>query len=574
MDELSFEYTLDSHRPPTATPPTLVIECLDALDYAKHNIKALPGALHLLKELETRTRGNPIIKEMVNIDLDSFFQVDKTSPEEIFKRLSVLSGEIKQYPYSIKCFKLIQRILDEEKLDRKIDLDFLCRELVSSLINLGLSSQWIHNSVVKFFFEEKVPNDIDVRNFWKIIFPHTHWFKVVTPIDSKVHLVEDSYLSAFGAKIINKDDVDDLKEHIDPVCGEYFQRVVVSDDVRAKDPYEAVEVANHRIARLHHVYGLFNHKHSLSIGDGSYVIQKCCTEIKGIYSNSLNRMQFVRDKLPARAARAMETMMKEIRFPNGPDKKKFFNAVSFHGMSTNSTSVENQLVNIWTALETITPESFSGSTISNVTHGVLPFIGLNYMSRLLRCLLGDILRWNRKLAYRAIKSAKCGEDHNLLQQLYCLLSLKENEDILSDLFKNMGDFHLLRYRTYTHHKTLKSRQATHKAVEDHERRVEWQIHRIYRTRNLVVHRGQLPSFAKTLVVNAHDYFDQVFELTCSLGGKNQYYNTYSNCFNYMEMRYNKYKNDLLSKDPISTNDAEVVLWFPPGAVDDRALLPE
>lgn len=573
MDELVFDYTLDSHRPPTTTPPTLVEECLEALNYALKNDKALPGALHLLDELELRMRGNSIIGSLLSIDVDRFFKIDKSSPAQIMKVLAVLSGELKPYPYALKCFHLVQEILTTPGSKEKDELDFLCRELVATLINLGLSPRWIHRAVLKVFFESPVADDFDIKVFWKEIFPHVHTFQVITPILSKAHLVEEKYLGAFGTRILDKSSVDGHGQEVDEICAESFEQVVVTDEVKAKDPFAAVESAIHKISMLHHVYGLFNHKHEMSVGEKSLVIQKCCADSSGIYTNSVNRMQFVRDQLPIPAARAMETMMKRVRIPSGPDSKKFFNAVSFHGMSNSSTSVENQLVNIWTALETITPESYSGSTISNVTQGVLPFIGLNYMARLTRCLLGDVLRWNRKFAFKSIKAAVCGDGDNLLQQFYCLLTLDDNESLVKELFAEMKDFHLLRQRTFSFLKTLRSRAKTLGAVEDHERRVGWQIHRIYRTRNLIVHRGQLPSYAKTLVVNAHDYFDQVFELTCALGGGDQYYKTYEDSFRYMEMRYSKYKKDLSGSEAITASDARVVIWTPPQDIDRRVILP-
>ncbi len=574
MDELAFEYTLDSHRPPTTTPPTLVSECIDALKYCLKNEKALPGALHLLDELETRLHSNIVAQGLLSIGVDRFFKLDRTSPTEMLKVLLVLAGQLKPYPYAVECFRLTQEILQTPGANRKKDIDFLCREMIASLVNLGLSTRWIHRTVLKFFFEDPVPEKFDLRTFWKEIFPHEHLFYVMTPIDSKAHLLDDMYLKAFGTKIVSVDELEEHKADLEDLCGKDFKHVAITDKVKAKDPFAAVEIANQKIARLHHVYGLFNHKHNLISGDRSFVVQRCCAANSGAFANVSNRMQFVRDKLPNPAARAMESMMKRVRLPSGPDRKKFFNAVSFHGMSNQSSSIENQLVNIWTALETITPEGHSGSTISNVTKGVLPFVGINYMSRLTRCLLGDLLRWNRGRTFKSVKAAACNEGDNLLLQFFCLLTLKENETILADLFDSLGDFHLLRYRAFSLHSTLKSRTKTLKAVEDHERRVIWQLHRIYRTRNLIVHRGQLPSFTKTLVVNAHDYFDQVFELTCHLGGGDQFYDNYEDCFRYMEMRYKMYKDELVGEELISAADAQVVLWMPPQDSDHKSLLPD
>lgn len=574
MDELSFQYTLDSHRPPTATPPTLARECLEALKYAQKNAKALPGAIHLFEELEARLRGNSVAAGLLEINIDKYFEVDRTNPAVLIKTIEVLQGEIRQYPYAVECFDRILSLIDSGNSTEKSELDFLCRELVSSLANLNVSTQWInHVTVSTFFGEQKISLDFDLRSYFKNIFPHEHSFTVMIPISSKAHLVDDDYLKAFSAKITELENVKEYKEEISTLCGSFFERVLVLNSFPAKDPHSAVEKAKERVDRIHHIFGLFNHKHKLKIGDDSLVIQKCCRKDAAPYSTSLNRMHFVRDQLPKPAARSMERMMRTVRLPRGSDKKKFFNAVSFHGLSSGSTATENQLVNIWTALETITPESYSGSTISNVASGVLPFIGLNYITRLVRCLLGDLLRWDRKITVRLIKEAKSEDDADLLQRLFCLLSLPENEEILGKLLAEMKDFFLLRHRTYSLHKALKSLKKIRDAVLGHQRRVEWQIHRIYRTRNSIVHSGQLPSFTQHLISNAHDYFDQVFELSCELCSGDQGYDRYETCFNYASLRYDEYIQSLDSDKKMSVADAKRVLWLPPKSTNKKAVLP-
>ena len=53
-------------------------------------------------------------------------------------------------------------------------------------------------------------------------------------------------------------------------------------------------------------------------------------------------------------------------------------------------------------------------------------------------------------------------------------------------------------------------------MEAHQKKVEWQIRRIYRTRNLIVHSGRSPIFLHALIENAHDYLDQIEPLALSL----------------------------------------------------------
>jgi len=44
------------------------------------------------------------------------------------------------------------------------------------------------------------------------------------------------------------------------------------------------------------------------------------------------------------------------------------------------------------------------------------------------------------------------------------------------------------------------------ALAGHEERVTWQLHRIYRARNNLVHAGRRPSFLDSLVLNLEEYY--------------------------------------------------------------------
>jgi hypothetical protein len=57
-------------------------------------------------------------------------------------------------------------------------------------------------------------------------------------------------------------------------------------------------------------------------------------------------------------------------------------------------------------------------------------------------------------------------------------------------------------------------------LKEHEKKVEWQIRRIYRTRNLIVHSGRTIPYIDTLIENTHDYLDQaiaaVLDYSCGV----------------------------------------------------------
>ncbi|MDF1792941.1 MAG: hypothetical protein P1U88_13570, partial [Thalassobaculaceae bacterium] len=43
-------------------------------------------------------------------------------------------------------------------------------------------------------------------------------------------------------------------------------------------------------------------------------------------------------------------------------------------------------------------------------------------------------------------------------------------------------------------------------INSHKKRIEWQIHRIYRCRNLIVHSARQLSFIDTIVLNLDEYY--------------------------------------------------------------------
>jgi hypothetical protein len=94
-----------------------------------------------------------------------------------------------------------------------------------------------------------------------------------------------------------------------------------------------------------------------------------------------------------------------------------------------------------------------------------------------------------------------------------LLCVKSNDEILKELYEALGDFHLLRFRGFQLATILQSRDNIKEAIEVHRKKVLWQVRRIYRTRNLIVHSGRTPKYIHSLIENGHDYLDWlVFEI--------------------------------------------------------------
>lgn len=137
---------------------------------------------------------------------------------------------------------------------------------------------------------------------------------------------------------------------------------------------------------------------------------------------------------------------------------------------------------------------------------------------------------------------------------------KQNSDSLKKLFGELGHFELLKYRTYCLFKTFDDPRNVYHVLAEHQKRVEWQLHQIYRARNSIVHSGQTPAFAPVLVVNAHDYFDQIFDLSNELSSGMNGQKNYSSCFDYAEWLFAQYQSDLKNTNAFDVDNCRNVIW--------------
>lgn len=120
----------------------------------------------------------------------------------------------------------------------------------------------------------------------------------------------------------------------------------------------------------------------------------------------------------------------------------FTRAAELHSLALKSDSNENQMLNLWIALESIIPASHD-SNISNIEHIVqstMPFLNLGYYQRLVARLTSDLFNWNRNQTKKILKDI---EGDNQVIKVAKLLSLEDYSDKRQELKDSFKDFHLL-----------------------------------------------------------------------------------------------------------------------------------
>lgn len=570
MDELTFPYTIDSYRAPTMGPPQLAEECLRELATARQLEKSAKSLNHILDEFEDRLCSNMVVHELLSLRLASYLSYDRSSLDDIEKKIRVLAGEISSRSYALKCFSLVEKWC---ACNKKKDIEFLARETVTSLCNFGISTSHINQVVIKHFFKaEPIEGVSSLKPFFREIFPHHHDFEIIFVLNSPMKALSSELLEVFGLALFEEVPVKFKEKRGQKSIRKLRknEKYLIVSDLLAPDKFSAVEEAKLRVQRAHDLFGIFHHKETLWLDHSAHTLQACCDNELSKVEVHINTMQYTIDNEPSKAATKLDRLVRSINLPRGPDREKFRRVVAFHGSSSQSSSIETQIVNIWTSLETMTPSRPSSTVVASIVTGVVPFICLNYFQRLFRNLTFDFVRWDRRCLRNALNGVKAPDDADLVERVFCLVTLEENLGALERLFTDLKNFELLRYRTYSLNKTFSNPKKAHKFLCRHQRRVTWQLHRIYRARNAIIHTGSTPSNATSLFLNAHDYFDQVFELSCALCGGSSGYDNYSDAFNFASWLYQQYLSDLESADNFGVESAAQFLWKPPTEPDSKA----
>ncbi|MTI03696.1 hypothetical protein [Roseibium sp. RKSG952] len=556
IDELTYPYTIDSYRAPTTNAPFLARECLSVLDdYEEHDVN--PAHVERIwEELEARMSGNFVAKSIMRVPWEEYNKVDKNDFDAIKGMLRVISTELQPIKYLQCCFDFAKETAPNE-LER---MDFLAREIVTTAVNCGIDVAYLSKLVGDYFFGAKAREDDEaLEDFFQEIIPKRRKYSVHLTVKTDDNLVKKEISDLFSVQVSADEPpaISGCGETLELGEGEVF---ITIQKIEVPDPFNALSVAKKTVARLQDMYGLFYHKGSYKIGRHALILQDGDEVEVFKLRADVNSMEFIRDNRKGLAGRKLEGLIKKVNLPVGSDREKFFRVVDFHGMSLGSEIPENQLINLWTSLETIAPSQKAKSIVGSVVDGIVPFIGLQYLSRIFGNLTRDLKRWDDAKLKSALRSGDISKDLTLTEQVFSLTVLPEHDETCSKLLAHMDEFPLLRKRIFELNKKCQSGEKLVSWVEKHQRNVEQQIYRIYRARNSIVHSASDSRSIGNLIVSAHDYFDQTFALSSEMCSRPYGFSNYSESFSFCRLAYKKYKADISKIEEISEVDVSTVIW--------------
>ncbi|WP_157115556.1 hypothetical protein [Prosthecochloris sp. HL-130-GSB] len=145
-----------------------------------------------------------------------------------------------------------------------------------------------------------------------------------------------------------------------------------------------------------------------------------------------------------------------------------------------------------------------------------------------------------------------------------LLTEEEKQEELRGVFSDFERNPLLKNRLFRYWKVFNEPKGALSILNSHEQRVKWHLQRMYRTRNALIHAGQVGRSTRYLVVNLHSYVDHIFsEVIQKLRGELHHSDLDKIYFEYA-LSYRVYKENLESIEKLQSKYlmAEEIVFGP------------
>lgn len=532
LDEMLFDYTLDTYKPSVMTTPTLGVETLNTIRDVDAGIIQPKNIEHLIAELIHNLSHDQVAKSLLGEAYTAFLNKLKNPTLGAKEKKSIVEMLVIQLPanlYKEKSETLLLKELEQPNWERSV-IRRLARNYISVLLYIGFSQHNLKNLTQKFFYygENRIKSNSDASLFFDTI-----------KLEKKKHkiyfIVDPVFL---GAKptferlslCIEQQPPEQLADN-DFFKNLQRKKIVSVSHIDALDSFTAREIAEDYLKFASSFLNIYHHKDKPSWSNEALVVSGS-DALK--VSERLNPMKKCKDLKHEKATKRLESLMSEFSLENS-SFAKFLRSIQLHSMALKSESVENQLLNLWIALESLVPSDTKSSdqaTIEHITDSIIPFLNISYIDSLIENLARDLLLWDRHVLNTHFRGIPGPKSKHKLANIMILPEYEATRDSLSSKFRN---YSLLSDR-FEHIKAMISSPASIKStIDNHKLRLEWQFRRIYRTRNNIVHSGKGQQFTPLLVEHTHNYLDKIFEILVMLASKPRKIRSVTQGFRYIKI---------------------------------------
>lgn len=562
LNEMLFDYTLDTYKPNALNVHSLIHESLEISEKIKEGAIKESNYEHIRDELTMSFKKDITLKKILKDKHFHYLCLIKESKSH--EELKVVLDSLHYYLSNKKYFELLKATLKEEVKagNSKSNIFSIARAFITEILEYGYEKSYIYSVVNSTFFNKK--KSVESLNSLDYFFEQFN-FKtskfIVTFICSKeFESIKDS-IREFDLKITKKQpklpNINASKKFLESKFENCI--FIIANEVEALDHAAARNIAERKLIFISDLFSFYNHQLKLQIASNAYV----CNKNSGYCLNLSRQTDAIKkgqDLTPKDVSETVGTLRKNMAL-NDRSLYQFTKAVQLHRLAIDANELENQLLDLWAAIETlisIQPNS-NKNRIQQIVDFLAPVLSVNYMKKLLTELKKDLDLWNPKMTEKILSEVI--EVSNPIEKLGLLIATTNYEQQFKELDEALNEFPLLKNRIGTYSKWCKTDKELQSLLERHCLKVSWQIRRIYRARNSIIHNGEKPHQLEILVENLHSYVDScikgISDLVIEKSGE-----SVSQFFIETKVAYNEHISALIKngKKPINKDNFKKLIF--------------
>jgi hypothetical protein len=500
---------------------TLCEELYQTIDDVDSGVIRKPAIIPIIEELCNRLKKDSVATSLLGGIRDELVS-HLTNKKDHVAEIKV-STELLRTKLDNKYLDETKRLLKETLKDikQKENISSLTRVFITELISLGYSQEYIYFTTINFFFDGRYPAVIDsislIDNYLRKFSAKEHNLIAIYRISENFQ-----ELSKFAAENNMLIDVNVPPININGASlriknflssNNELPLYITMKNIKAYDVFAAREDSDDNMQVLDSLARYHVHRQDFKWSDEALICSENGRPL-GIYNRPVPPTQKRPEptdisNLSSLIDKTIHTILSERL--NDESSSRFIRALLRHNMAIKSITPESQLLELWAAIEVLFTTYESGEDkIIQIVKTIVPFEITKYALKIVTDLYTSIKNSGIKEALNIISETE--EGSNEIEKCAALVVIQDNEDRRIKLYEILNEHVLLRNRIYYLNNKLSSANAILNTLMAHDERVSWQIQRIYRARNLVIHSGKTLKYIKVLVENLHSYLDSVLEL--------------------------------------------------------------
>ncbi len=561
LDDMVWESTRDSHRAPAMNTYHLCIEVLRTWDETRASSLREGLISTILDELQATGDNDPTVAAHFAEPWSKLsFALKSNAAQDTKVGAAARFFRQIENSYLKRCRDEIQGLISGGAI-KKEKVRSLTGAFCSYLQNVGYTPRHISRMMHgRFFSRELSQNPVrELQDFFARFSGRPIEFDVYMSVTEQLAMAAGGrdFVEFKGKLPYATSDVGSF--HPTEDAG---QKIVVFSGVSAFDEFGAVERAEAKMALVRAVAYTARADVHLAWREEAVVVSP---------TNKAGYLVRARDEPLRKRYRDSETYQFQVlgegkravledQLPP-PDANRLRNALLSYANAFHSESPATQLVTLWSALEGLLPASSGEGRIDTVLRYSLACQRALYLRNLFKWSFIEHLAVDRETFFKLLNEASNYTEN--LSRFVALLCFPKDKSLSEKLGILAAKSPLTSQRGFVLHNASKNVQDVQKLLDAHVQRVSWQLRRIYRERNRIVHRADPSPNVGTLILNLNEYLVTVFEVLFTADPTRPYELGLDGLFEsiLLDEEFRSKKVAALAKTPLSTENSSIVLGF-------------